>query len=100
TRVATPQLNRLIRSWQEAHPPPMRAGKRARIIYAVQADTNPPRMVLFVRGGELGSDYLRFLEHRLRDSFDFTGTPVLLHTRRRHSADEAVPRRRPARHLA
>ncbi|MBA2337933.1 MAG: ribosome biogenesis GTPase Der, partial [Acidimicrobiia bacterium] len=42
TRVATPQLNRLIRSWQEAHPPPMRAGKRARIIYAVQADTNPP----------------------------------------------------------
>lgn len=100
TRIPTPQLNRLIRSWQEAHPPPMRNGKRPRIIYAVQADNNPPRVVLFIRGGELGPDYLRFLENRLRDTFDLTGTPVLIHTRRRHSADQAPPRRRPARHLA
>ena len=42
TRIPTPELNRLIRTWQEAHPPPMRQGRRARIIYAVQADTDPP----------------------------------------------------------
>ncbi len=84
-RIPTPELNRLIRRWQDAHPPPVRKGKRARIIYAVQAETEPPKIILFVRGGDLGPDYLRFLENRLRDEFDFTGTPILLNTRRRHS---------------
>jgi len=84
-RIATPELNRLIRSWQAAHPPPMRGGKRPRIIYAVQAATEPPTFVLFVRGGELGPDYLRFLESRLRSTFDFTGTPLRIYTRRRHT---------------
>ena len=83
-RVPTPELNRLIRKWQAAHPPPMRKGRRAKIIYAVQAESEPPTIVLFVRGGDLSVDYLRFLENRLREEFDFTGTPVRLITRRRH----------------
>jgi GTP-binding protein len=87
-RVPTPELNRLIREWQEAHPPPMRRGKRPRIIYAVQAQTEPPTIVLFVRGGDLGPDYLRFLENRLRGSYDFTGTPIRLYQRRRHNRRE------------
>ena len=99
TRIPTPELNRLVRTWQEAHPPPMRNGKRARVIYAVQADDSPPRIVLFVRGGDLGPDYVRFLEKRIRGEYDLTGTPVLFHSRRRHSAAEA-PRRRPARPVA
>ncbi len=100
TRIPTPELNRLVRTWQEAHPPPMRQGRRPRIIYAVQADADPPRVVLFVRGGDLAPEYKRFLEHRLRQTYDLTGTPVLFHTRRRHSAAEAPPRRRPARPVA
>jgi len=83
-RVPTPELNRLIRTWQEAHPAPARKGRRARVIYAVQAGTEPPTVVLFVRGGDLGEDYLRFLENRLRGEFDFVGTPIRLATRRRH----------------
>ena len=62
----------------------MRKGKRPKIIYAVQAETEPPKIILFVRGGDVGPDYLRFLENRLRDEFDFTGTPIRLVTRRRH----------------
>jgi predicted GTPase len=38
-----------------------------------------------VRGGDLGDDYLRFIENRLRAEYDFTGTPVRIRTRRRHS---------------
>ncbi len=87
-RVPTPELNRLIREWQEAHPPPMRAGKRPRIIYAVQADSVPPTIILFVRGGDLGPDYLRFLENRLRGQYDFLGTPLRLYQRRRHNRRE------------
>lgn len=77
-RVPTPELNRHLRSWQEAHPAPTRKGRRARIMYAVQAGIEPPTFVLFVRGGELSPDYLRFLEGRLRGEYDFLGTPLRL----------------------
>jgi GTP-binding protein len=77
-RVPTPELNRHLRDWQEAHPAPTRKGRRARIMYAVQAEVEPPTFVLFVRGGELAPDYLRFLEGRLRGEYDFLGTPLRL----------------------
>ena len=82
TRLATPELNRRLRDWQEAHPAPARRGRRARIIYAVQAGTEPPTFVLFVRG-ELGPDYLRFIENRLRAEYGFNGTPLRLVARSR-----------------
>ena len=82
-RIATPELNRLTRSWQEAHPPPVRKNKRPHIIYAVQAETEPPTFILFVRGGDLAPDYLRFIERRLRETFEFTGTPVRVVARKR-----------------
>ncbi|MGH8949346.1 MAG: hypothetical protein ACRDXF_10855 [Acidimicrobiia bacterium] len=31
---------------------------------------------MFISGGTLGDDYLRFLENRLRDEADFTGNPL------------------------
>jgi GTP-binding protein len=76
TRLGTGQLNRLVRQWAAAHPPPVRKGKRPKIHYAVQAGTAPPTFVLFLSGGDLGDDYLRFIENRLRDEADFTGNPV------------------------
>lgn len=83
-RIPAAEVNRLVRTLQEAHPPPVRKGRRPKILYAVQAETEPPTFVLFVRGGELGPDYIRFLENRLRDTYDFTGTPIRIRTRDRH----------------
>lgn len=82
--IPAPEVNRLVRKLQEAHPPPVRKGRRAKILYAVQAENDPPTFVLFVRGGELGPDYLRFIENQLRDTYDFTGTPIRIRTRNRH----------------
>lgn len=87
-RIPTADLNRLVRQWQESHPPPVRKGRRPRIIYATQVSTEPPSIVLFVRGGEIGADYLRYLENRLREEFDFMGTPLRLTARRRHNRRE------------
>ncbi|MEA2001535.1 MAG: ribosome biogenesis GTPase Der [Actinomycetota bacterium] len=87
-RVPTPELNRLVRHWQEAHPPPVKKGKRPRIIYAVQTSSGPPSFILFVRGGDIGPDYLRYLENRLREEYDFMGTPLWLTARRRHNRRE------------
>lgn len=82
-RIPTGRLNRLIRDWTAAHPPPVRKGRRPKVLYAVQAGIAPPMFVLFVSGGELAPDYLRFVERKLREEIDFTGVPVHLVARRR-----------------
>jgi GTP-binding protein len=80
-RIGTGELNRMMERWTAAHPPPIRKGRRPKIQYAVQAATGPPTIVLFISGGELGDDYLRFIENRLREEVDFTGTPIRFVTR-------------------
>ena len=85
-RIPTGELNRLVRSWQDAHPPPVRKGRRPKILYAVHAGRRPPQIVLFVAGGELGVDYLRYLENRLRHEYDYTGAPIQFRARQRASS--------------
>lgn len=80
-RVPTGVLNRDVREWIARHPPPVRKGRRPKLHYVVQAGTAPPTFVLFVSGGELGDDYLRFIENRLRGTHDFTGNPIHFVTR-------------------
>ena len=75
-RVGTGQLNRSVRAWTSAHLPPVRKGRRPKILYAVQAAAAPPTFIVFISGGDLGDDYLRFLENRIRDEIDLTGTPI------------------------
>lgn len=82
-RVSTGELNRRVREWVSAHPPPVRKGRRPKLQYLVQAGSEPPTFVLFVSGGEIGDDYKRFLENRLRDTYDFVGTPLHFVTRNR-----------------
>jgi GTP-binding protein len=82
--IPAPEVNRLVRGLQEAHPPPVRKGRRPKILYAVQAETEPPTFILFVRGGELGPDYIRFIENRLREQYNFEGTPIRIRMRNRH----------------
>ena len=80
-RVPTSILNRMVADWAQAQPPPMRKGRRPKLRYAVQAGIEPPTAVLFVSGGELAEDYLRYLERRLREEVDLEGTPVRWVTR-------------------
>jgi GTP-binding protein len=82
-RVPTGELNRKVREWANAHPPPVRKGRRPKLQYVVQAGSRPPTFVLFVSGGEIGDDYLRYLENRLRAAYRLEGTPVHFVTRER-----------------
>jgi GTP-binding protein len=53
------------------------AGRRVKIYYVTQAQAAPPTFVLFTnQARKLHFSYERFLENRLRERFDFTGTPV------------------------
>ncbi len=82
TRLPTGHLNRLVRKWSGAHPPPVRKGRRPKIHYVVQAGIAPPTFVVFLSGGDLGDDYLRFLENKLRGEEDFVGNPIHLVSRK------------------
>jgi GTPase len=74
-RIPTGRLNTLLGEVVAETPPPVRSGKQPKILFATQADVRPPRFVLFA-SGFLEASYRRFLERRLRESEDFTGTPI------------------------
>jgi GTP-binding protein len=79
-RIPTGALNSWLGDVVAATPPPPRGGKAPRVLFATQADTRPPRFVLFTTGF-LEAGYRRFLERRLREDFDFTGTPIEISVR-------------------
>ena len=81
-RIPTGALNRVLRDAQAAHPPPIDRRKRPRILYATQGATDPPTITLFTNAA-LPPTYLRYLERRLRESFDLGPTPIKLRVRRR-----------------
>lgn len=81
-RISTGALNAWLSEVTGATPPPARGGKAPRILFATQADTRPPRFVLFTTGF-LEAGYRRFLERRLRESFGFVGSPVEISVRTR-----------------
>ncbi|KFI72627.1 elongation factor Tu GTP binding domain protein [Bifidobacterium minimum] len=74
-RVPTGKLNAFLGQLQSAHPHPLRGGKQARILFATQASTRPPRFVIFATGF-LEHGYRRFIERSLREEFGFEGTPL------------------------
>ena len=81
-RVPTAQLNRVLRDAQAAHPPPIVKKHRPRVLYATQGATEPPTFTLFATRS-LPPTYLRYLERKLREAFDFGPTPIKLRVRRR-----------------
>jgi GTP-binding protein len=82
--VSTPELNRWLEEVQaERQAPSTRLGRPARIYYASQTGSRPPRFTLFVSQPEaIHVAYQRFLLKRLRERFGFTGTPIRLEVRK------------------
>ncbi|MFC3961396.1 ribosome biogenesis GTPase Der [Nocardia jiangsuensis] len=79
-RISTGRLNNWLKEVVAATPPPMRGGRLPRVLFATQAGTRPPTFVLFTTGF-LEAGYRRFLERRLREEFNFDGSPVRISVR-------------------
>jgi GTP-binding protein len=103
-RIATAELNRVIRTAVERQVPPVVKGRRPKIFYGTQAAVAPPTFVFFANdAASIHFSYRRYLENRLREEFGFDGTPIKLVFRDRESVK--LPRRRskplqPARRVA
>ena len=88
TPGADRQLNQWLTALVQATPHPVRGGRSPRVLFATQAGRRPPTFVLFTTG-QLDPGYVRFVERKLREEFDFTGTPVAISVRpRKRQADK------------
>ena len=77
TRIKTSLLNEVIQDAQTMNLAPNFNGGRLKILYASQVSTAPPTIVLFVNNIEfMHFSYQRYIENRLRETFNFDGTPI------------------------
>jgi GTPase len=78
-RIPTPELNRFLSDLQSAREPPAVRGKRLRLYYMAQFETDPPRFAVQVSDRSLVTrDYAYFLENRLRERFALEGVPLVI----------------------
>jgi GTPase len=103
-RVSTGELNRFIRDLTTASPPiPESKRRHVRVLYAAQPTVAPPTFVLFTNvAAKLHFSYMRFLENRLREKYEFFGTPIRIVIRGRvsRSAESRTAAKRGQRRAA
>jgi len=75
-RISTGELNRWL-AGVDLDRGTSPSSHRVKIFYITQASSSPPTFILFTNQREkLHFSYERFLENRLREHFDFTGSPI------------------------
>lgn len=83
-RVGTSILNDIIADAQMMNPAPVFNGDRIKIYFASQVSTCPPTFILSVNNPDyMHFSYQRYLENRLRESFEFSGSPIKIICRER-----------------
>ena len=82
-RISTSKLNdELLTLVKDTNPPPIYKDKRIKIKYITQLPTAYPAFVFFCNLPQYIKDpYRRFVENRMREMFDFTGSPMKLYFR-------------------
>ena len=77
--IKTSLLNNVINDAYALNPAPSYKGKRLKIYFSSQVDIAPPRFKLNVNSkGLVHFSYVRYLENKIRENFDFEGTPIVI----------------------
>ncbi len=77
--IKTSLLNNVITDAYDLNLPPSYKGKRLKIYFANQVSVQPPTFNIQVNSkGLVHFSYERYLENKIREAFDFTGTPIVL----------------------
>ena len=83
--IKTSVLNEIIQEAQMMNETPDFNGGRCRIYYAQQVSSKPMTIALFCNEPTwMHFSYLRYLENKIRDSFELVGSPINLVCRRRN----------------
>ncbi len=82
--IPTSALNRLLTELRQFGHTVTKGPRQLRINYATQTRTKPPGFTFFANHPKLADDnYTRYLENRMREAFDLTGTPIILKFRQK-----------------
>ena len=82
--ISTSKLNQLLTDMREFGHTIVDGKRRLRMHYVTQTGTNPPAFTFFVNHTDLINDsYRRYIENRMRATFDFKGTPIRLRFRKK-----------------
>ena len=85
-RIGTGELNRFLAQVLQQHTPPVHKNRRLKVYYGTQVASGPPIFVLWVNDSDaLSPTYQRFLMNRMREQWDFEGTPIKVVARVRAS---------------
>jgi GTP-binding protein len=83
-KISTSKLNEVMLPIIENYPPPSLKGKYVKIKYITQLKGVAPMFAFFCNLPQyIKEPYMRFLENKLRENFDFTGVPVQLFFRQK-----------------
>jgi GTP-binding protein len=83
-KISTSELNDVMLPIVKSNPPPALKGKYVKIKYVTQLPIYTPAFAFFCNLPQYVKEpYRRFLENRMREKFDFTGTPVRIFFRKK-----------------
>ena len=86
--IKTNILNDVINDSYQLNIPPSYKGKRLKIYFTSQTGIKPPKFTFRVNDKTLVHfSYHRYLENKIRENFDFTGTPITLQFKNRRDDD-------------
>ncbi len=87
--IKTSILNDVILDAYQLNLPPSYKGKRLKIYFTSQTGTKPPKFTFRVNNkGLVHFSYERYLENKIRENFDFSGTPIVLQFKNRKDDDQ------------
>jgi len=83
-RISTSQLNEVMDKAMRRHQLPSMHGQVIRIYYATQYETRPPKIAIIMNKPKgLHFTYRRYLTNKLREAFNFSGTPLLFKAKKK-----------------
>ncbi|MEA2073038.1 MAG: ribosome biogenesis GTPase Der [Campylobacterota bacterium] len=83
-RIPTSKINEVIERALRRHTLPSVSGQVIRIYYATQYETRPPKIAIVMnKPSGLHFTYRRYLTNKMREAFNFTGTPLLFKAKKR-----------------
>ena len=83
-RISTSKLNDVMLPYIEHNPPPATKGKYIRIKFCTQLPTKTPTFAFFANLPQyIKEPYKRYIENKLRESFNFSGVPLQIFFRKK-----------------
>ena len=88
-RISTSLLNNVLAEAVSIVQPPTDKGRRLKVLYITQVSAQPPTFIIFTNSKKLFHfSYERYIVNKLREEFNFNGTPIRIIIRERKDKED------------